>query len=274
MTIKKNFLPIEIFKGEGIKILDQSLLPGKKTHVFLKDTQSVINAIQSLQLRGAPLIGIAGVCGLAIGSSEYGTEKKALEKVAKQIMGSRPTANELGLLVTEALQKCLELTPRKRNQFLWNFAEKKLELQKQNDLKIAKLGATLSGITGGVLLALGRAMGETMAVTMIIGNSNNFSLSLLAPGNTIAAMLANQFGEADGSQVSSLMYAAFILMILKLAVNILALSPRNLVLLSGYEKTNELLIKENCILNLFDGNELCIKAEGGPTCLTRPILRH
>ena len=84
------------------------------------------------------------------------------------------------------------------------------------------LPAAISGIVGGVMLALGRAMGETMAVTMIIGNSNTFSWSLLAPGNTISAMLANQFGEADGSQVSSLMYAAFILMILTLAVNLLA----------------------------------------------------
>ena len=57
---------------------------------------------------------------------------------------------------------------------------------------------------------------------MIIGNSNNFSWSLLSPGNTIAAMLANQFGEADGSQISSLMYAALILMVLTLAVNIFA----------------------------------------------------
>ena len=84
------------------------------------------------------------------------------------------------------------------------------------------LPAAISGIIGGVMLALGRAMGETMAVTMIIGNSNNFSFSLLAPGNTISAMLANQFGEADGSQVSSLMYAAFILILMTLAVNILA----------------------------------------------------
>ena len=84
------------------------------------------------------------------------------------------------------------------------------------------LPASISGIVGGVMLALGRAMGETMAVTMIVGNSNNFSWSLLAPGNTIAAMLANQFGEADGSQVSSLMYAAFVLIVLTLLVNILA----------------------------------------------------
>jgi phosphate transport system permease protein len=84
------------------------------------------------------------------------------------------------------------------------------------------LPAAISGITGGVMLALGRAMGETMAVTMIIGNSNNFSWSLLAPGNTISSMLANQFGEADGFQVSALMYAALVLMILTLLVNVLA----------------------------------------------------
>ena len=84
------------------------------------------------------------------------------------------------------------------------------------------LPAAISGITGGVMLALGRAMGETMAVTMLIGNSNNFSWSLLAPGNTISSMLANQFGEADGLQVSALMYAALVLMLLTLVVNLLA----------------------------------------------------
>jgi phosphate transport system permease protein len=84
------------------------------------------------------------------------------------------------------------------------------------------LPAAVSAITGGVMLALGRAMGETMAVTMIIGNALNFDLSLLAPGNTIASMLANQFGEADGIQVSALMYAALILMLLTFAVNVMA----------------------------------------------------
>ncbi|MFM9047604.1 MAG: phosphate ABC transporter permease subunit PstC [Cyanobium sp.] len=84
------------------------------------------------------------------------------------------------------------------------------------------LPAAISAIMGGVMLALGRAMGETMAVTMIIGNSMKFSTSLLAPGNTISSMLANQFGEADGIQVSALMYAALILMLLTFVVNILA----------------------------------------------------
>lgn len=82
--------------------------------------------------------------------------------------------------------------------------------------------AAFSGIVGAVMLALGRAMGETMAVTMVIGNSNNISASLLAPANTISSLLANQFAEASGLQVASLMYAAFILFVLTLLVNVLA----------------------------------------------------
>ena len=82
--------------------------------------------------------------------------------------------------------------------------------------------AAFSGIVGGIMLALGRAMGETMAVTMIIGNSNKLSISLLDPANTIASLLANQFAEASGLQVSALMYAGLVLMILTLVVNVLA----------------------------------------------------
>ena len=59
-----------------------------------------------------------------------------------------------------------------------------------------------------------------------------------------------------------------------LAVNILTLAPRNLVLMKGYPKTEDLLINNGNKLKLFNGNELCIKAEGGPTCLTRVILRE
>jgi phosphate transport system permease protein len=82
--------------------------------------------------------------------------------------------------------------------------------------------AAFSGIVGGIMLALGRAMGETMAVTMIIGNSNKISASILEPANTIASLLANQFAEASGMQVSALMYAGLVLMILTLLVNIMA----------------------------------------------------
>jgi len=76
------------------------------------------------------------------------------------------------------------------------------------------------GIVASGILAFGRAMGETMAVAMLIGNSQRLSWSLLAPSNTLAALLANQFAEADGIQVNALMYAASLLVLLTLGVNI------------------------------------------------------
>lgn len=84
------------------------------------------------------------------------------------------------------------------------------------------LPAAFSGVVGGTMLALGRAMGETMATTMVIGNANQINFSLFDQGSTIASLLANQFAEASGLQVSSLMYAAFVLFLITLVVNVLA----------------------------------------------------
>jgi len=77
------------------------------------------------------------------------------------------------------------------------------------------------GIVGGVVLAFGRALGETMALAMLVGNSNQIGLSLFSPANTLAALLANTFPEAGARQVSVLMYAALVLLAITLAVNII-----------------------------------------------------
>jgi phosphate transport system permease protein len=83
------------------------------------------------------------------------------------------------------------------------------------------LPSSLSGIVGAVMLALGRALGETMAVTMVIGNGDELNISLFDTGNTIPSMLTNQFGEAqDALHVGSLMYLALILFLLTLLVNV------------------------------------------------------
>jgi len=85
------------------------------------------------------------------------------------------------------------------------------------------LPASFSGIVGASTLALGRALGETMAVTMVIGNSIEISPSLLNLGYTIPAVLANEFAEAgEGLHIGSLMYLAFILFVLTLIVNVSA----------------------------------------------------
>ncbi|HEX2719189.1 MAG TPA: phosphate ABC transporter permease subunit PstC [Gemmatimonadaceae bacterium] len=80
-----------------------------------------------------------------------------------------------------------------------------------------------SGIIGGVILGLGRALGETMAVTMVIGNRHEISPSLLAPGYTMASLIANQFAEATGGiHQSALMAVGFVLFVVTLIVNAIA----------------------------------------------------
>ena len=85
------------------------------------------------------------------------------------------------------------------------------------------LPAATSGILGAAILALGRAIGETMAVTLVIGNSPVISPSLLDLGYTIPAVMANEFGEAqDDLHVGALMYLALVLFVVTLLVNMAA----------------------------------------------------
>ncbi|MDB4876156.1 MAG: Phosphate transport system permease protein [Gemmatimonadetes bacterium] len=80
-----------------------------------------------------------------------------------------------------------------------------------------------SGIIGGVILGLGRALGETMAVTMVIGNRHEISASLFAPGYTMASQIANEFSEATTDlHVSSLMAVGAGLFVITVIVNVIA----------------------------------------------------
>lgn len=76
-----------------------------------------------------------------------------------------------------------------------------------------------SGIIGAIILGLARALGETMAITMVIGNADKASSSLLAPAATLSSKLANEFGEAQGGQLDSLMYLALVLFGITIVVN-------------------------------------------------------
>lgn len=82
------------------------------------------------------------------------------------------------------------------------------------------LPTAFGGIFGALVLGFGRALGETMALAMLIGNANRISLSLFAPANTLAALLALNFPEARPQEITVLMYAACVLMLITLAVNI------------------------------------------------------
>ncbi len=86
-------------------------------------------------------------------------------------------------------------------------------------IKNVTVPAARSGIFAGYILAFGRAMGETMAVTMLIGNSSKVPNGLFSTGNSMASIIANQFGEASGLKLSSLIAIGLLLFILTGIVN-------------------------------------------------------
>ncbi len=77
---------------------------------------------------------------------------------------------------------------------------------------------TQKGVVGGVMLGLGRALGETMAVTFVIGNANRMPTSLFSPGTSIASTLANEFGEAADFHISALFALGFLLFVITFIV--------------------------------------------------------
>jgi phosphate transport system permease protein len=90
-------------------------------------------------------------------------------------------------------------------------------------IRIAVLRNARAGIFGAIILGLGRALGETMAVTMVIGNRPEIAKSLFAPGYTMASVIANEFSEAtDDLYVSALIEIGLALFIVTVIVNIFA----------------------------------------------------
>src|SRR4029078_1143307 len=81
---------------------------------------------------------------------------------------------------------------------------------------------TKSGLAAGILLSLGRALGETMAVTMVIGNTSIIPTSIFSPGNTMASVIANEFTEADRSiYLSALIELALVLFLVTVVINMI-----------------------------------------------------
>jgi len=95
---------------------------------------------------------------------------------------------------------------------------------------------TRVGVVGGIMLGLGRALGETMAVTFVIGNAHRLSASLMAPGNSIASALANEFTEAVGDLYFSALFELGLILFVITTI-VLALSKLMLMRLSRQEGT-------------------------------------
>jgi phosphate transport system permease protein len=101
-------------------------------------------------------------------------------------------------------------------------------------IRLAVIPYARGGIFAGVVLALARALGETMAVTMLIGNSHNLPYSAFGPAATMASVVANEFAEATVDlHYASLLAIGFVLFILSLVVNLLAAWVQRRMTLAG-----------------------------------------
>ncbi|MCX5749241.1 MAG: phosphate ABC transporter permease subunit PstC [Candidatus Saganbacteria bacterium] len=120
--------------------------------------------------------------------------------------------------ITSVSREILQVVPNSLRESAMALGATKWET-----VRTAVLPPAVSGIVGAVILALGRAVGETMAITMVIGNRPEVSASLFAPGYTLASVIANEFAEASSPMNLSAMFEiGLILLLLTVVINGLA----------------------------------------------------
>ena len=112
----------------------------------------------------------------------------------------------------------INLVPREQREAAWALGATRWEV-----LEMAVLPYATSGIIAGVLLSLAHALGETMAVAMLIGNSNRLPLTLYGPAATMPSLIINEFHEAvEEIHLTSLMAVGFYLFVITIVMNLLA----------------------------------------------------
>ena len=111
----------------------------------------------------------------------------------------------------------LSMVPNNLKEGAYSMGATRLEVIQHISLPTAG-----SGIVAAYILALGRALGETMAVTMLIGNTNHVPKGLADTGNTMASIIENQFGEADGLKLSALIAIGLLLFLITAIINFIA----------------------------------------------------
>jgi phosphate transport system permease protein len=121
-------------------------------------------------------------------------------------------------IVSSITREVMTAVPQQQREAVLALGATRWEMIRMGVLRNAR-----AGILGGVILGLGRALGETMAVTMVIGNRPEIARSLFAPGYTMASVIANEFSEASGDlYLSSLVQIGLVLFLVTIVVNILA----------------------------------------------------
>ncbi len=114
-------------------------------------------------------------------------------------------------------REVITMVPRNLKEAAYSLGSTRFEVITKVVLPYAR-----SGIIAGVLLSLGRAIGETMAVTMLIGNNNELPKNIFSPANTMASVIANEFAEAaEGVQLAALFEIGLLLFIISVIINII-----------------------------------------------------
>lgn len=120
--------------------------------------------------------------------------------------------------ISSICRSIFELVPAHQKEASYALGSTKYEM-----IKLAILSPSISGISSAVVLGLGRALGETMAVTMLIGNSPMISTSLFSPAATMASVMANEYADANTPlHISSLCYLALLLFLITFLSNLFA----------------------------------------------------
>jgi phosphate transport system permease protein len=134
--------------------------------------------------------------------------------------GMLPAALVLAIMilptVTAVSRDALAAVPRKLREAAFGLGATRWEA-----ILSVILPTAARGIYGSIILGFGRALGETMALAMLVGDSNKIEWSMFAPADTLAALVAKKFNEASKVEVGALMYAALVLMAITLLVNII-----------------------------------------------------
>jgi phosphate transport system permease protein len=120
-------------------------------------------------------------------------------------------------IITSLSREVIATVPSAQREAAYGMGATRWEM-----VRSAVLPWSRGGIVGAVMLGLGRAMGETIAVALVIGSSAQITLDVLAPGDSMAAVIANQFGEASGTHRAALVGLGVVLFLVTIAVNVAA----------------------------------------------------
>jgi len=192
-------LSVALFNGEYFK--------GTKIAVVVGSVVDLLAGIPSI------VFGLLGFYSLRPLLIEWGLNAQGFSILLSAIVLAIMIIPYASSLSTEFIS----MTPSELKEAAYSLGGTKLEV-----IRYVSMPVSFSGIFASYILALGRALGETMAVTMLIGNTNNIPKGIADTGNTMASIIANQFGEADGLKLSSLMAIGLLLFLITAIINFTA----------------------------------------------------